>query len=202
MSERNKDLDAKDSHFPVFRSDAFRRLPYEAKGLIILVHEEVKPAADFEVDEQQRADVEALLRMLAISYEKSEREGEQNSGTKFFISKSKFRAKRLARLDRIFRKGWVDENGILSSEVGDLYGIPSCCANGYLQRREDDEKSRSSAEPGLNPLQLPNEFRYLFYVPCSAGCLESKELGWRIRQALERLDPETATHWREGKHAS
>jgi len=104
----------------------------------------------------------------------------------------------LARLDKIFRKGWVDENGILTSEAGGLYGIPSCCVNAYLQRVSEERKPRLPIESRDNPLQHPDEFRYLFYSPCSAGCLESKELGWKIRQALERLDPVTATHWKEG----
>ncbi len=190
-----------DGHFPVFRSDAFRRLPYEVRGFIILVHEGIKPAADFEVDEQQQGDLTALLRLLAISYEAGEKEGRQDSRTKYFISKSKFRAKRLERLDKVFSKGWTDENGILTSEAGGLYGIPSCCVSGFLQKTRGDTKSRPSTEPGDNPLQHPDEFRYLFYVPCSAGCLESKEIGWKIRQALEKLDPAAAIRWREGKLA-
>jgi len=194
--------DVHDDHLPVFRSDAFRRLPYEVRGFIILVNEGIKPAADFEVDEQQRGDLEALLRLLAISFEGSEIEGRQGSKTKYFISKSKFRAKRLARLDKVFSKGWSDEDGILTSEAGGLYGIPSCCLSSYLLRTHGGTKSKSSVEPGDNPLQHPDEFRYLFYIPCSAGCLESKELGWQIRQALERLDSAAATRWREGKLAT
>ena len=201
MSDNNHANNNED-HFPVFRSDAFRRLTFEARGFIICVHEGIKPAADFEVEEHLRGTVEALLRLLAISYEKSEHGGGQSPGTKFFISKSKFRAKRLAKLDQVFSKGWIDENGMLTSEAGGLYGIPSCCVNRYLQKSGESNKSSLSVEHRDNPLQYPDEFRYLFYAPCSAGCLESKELGWKIRQALERLDPETASRWREGKFAS
>jgi len=186
------------NHFVVFRSDAFRRLSHEARGLIILVHEGTKPAADFVADTKSLSDVEALLRLLAISYEKTEFEEGHSSGTKFYISRSKFKAKRLARIDKILSKGWVDESGILSSEEGELYGIPACCVRAYLKRRMEENNSKSSVGPKDNPLQHPDEFRYLFYVPCSAGCLESKEIGWKIRQTLERLDPDTATRWRGG----
>ena len=195
MNGKRRDNDI-DDHFPVFRSDAFRRLPYEARGFIILVHEGVLPVANFRADEDLQSEVKVLLGMLGISYEKSEYNEEHGSGATFFISKSKFKAKRLARLDWVFSKGWVDESGILSSEAGTLYGIPPCCMKSYLQMSKDKEASKSASASQYYH-DYPKEFRYLFYVPCSEGCIESIKLGREIKLVLERLDPDASAKWKE-----
>jgi hypothetical protein len=177
-----------EDHLSIFRWEAFRRLPYDARGFIILVHEGVKPAANFEVEEELEGSVVALLRLLRISCARGAHDRGHVKGVSFFIARGWLRARRMKKLDSRFSK--LKAEDAFFYEAGRICGVPTCCVRSFVQARRDQHPRSAGG-------RCPDEFRYLYYTPCSESCSESEELGRRIGIVLEGLDPGAAAKWRE-----
>ncbi|MGD0477795.1 MAG: hypothetical protein ABSB29_06490 [Nitrososphaerales archaeon] len=175
----------------IFCSSRFRRLPLEARVYTILVASKLKPAADFEVGEELAGDLERILRRLKIRYEKGEYDEEHGRDAMYYISRSVLRARRLKVLDGESTRGF---DSALVSEIGKLYGVPECCIRHFIR------SSRDSSPGQIIPRDAPAEYGYLFHLPCSKKCAESRSLGRAIRETLKRFEPITAFEWSNKSH--
>jgi len=113
-------------------------------------------------------------------------------------------------LERCFQNGWypvIVNNRVIDKPLADVYGFghtlgyPPCCIDffrkfnnwlkySYLHEVLKNTKVSGSLPYVCNPFSKDDTYTYIYHMPCSYSCINTKETALSLRKAIMDKEPE------------